>query len=155
MKTVKKLRKMKMALVYSLFGIICGISFIAILLSNHLYNIKMDKVLKDLDSHSNYSFVFKEDKHCKNKKYLLFSLEGYDFSGYCIKDVYLAYNGLNFPLKKVLEKGYLEIKDIYKNTNSIQKDGITQKVKNENENYVITTSSLYENYKEVIFSKES
>ena len=155
MKIVRKLRKTKMALIYSLFGSIACISFIILLLSNHLYNIKMNKILKDLNSHSNYSLVFKEAKTCQNKKYLLFSLNGYDFSGYCIQEVYLSYNGLNFPLKKVLEKGYLKVEDIYKNTTEMQKDNFTTKVQNEKENYSIITSHLYEKYTEVIFSKES
>ncbi len=151
----KKLKKAQIVLVYSLFGCIIGISFILLLLSNHLYNVRMNSTLKGLNKHSQYSFIMEEKKHCNNQKYKLFSIEDYDFSGYCIKEIYLSYNNLTFPLKDILKKKYLQIEDILKNTTKIWESEHIEKYKNDKEEYIITVNKPVKNYKEVIFSKES
>lgn len=151
----KKLKKAQIVLVYSLFGCICGISFVILLLSHQLYNIKVEKTLNDLSERSNYTLVFKEAKRCTNQKYTLFSWEGYDFSGVCIKDVYLSYNNLTIPLKTILKKDYLKIKDLFKNTIKKEENNYIELYNNEKENYNIIVNKPVSNYKEVIFSKGS
>lgn len=150
---ITKLKKTQMLLVYSLFVCICGISFIVLLLSNHLYNIKIEKTFKDFNSRSYYTLTFQEAKHCENKKYSLFSWDDYNFSGYCIKEVYLTYNNLSVPLKEILKKNYLKIEEIFKNTTKIEETKTIEKYENTKEKYSITLSNPVGNYKEVIFSK--
>lgn len=155
MKLIKNIRKIKILLVYSLFGLICAISFVSLLLSNHLYNIRMKKTLENLDENSNFTLVLKTKKNCENKKEKLFTYENTDIYGICLKEIYISYKNLNFRLEDVLKKEYLTIEAIYKNSTKVEEESKIEKWTNEKEGYTIINNKIYEGFNEVTFNSES
>ena len=153
---VTKIKKIKIAILFSLFGFIAMISFITLLLSNHLYNIRLQKTKEELKNSKNFTLVLKEEKNCQNKKNKLFSFDGIDFYGICLEEVALSFRNLHFPLQEVLKEKDIQLKDLYKKTTKIKEvENAYEVYQNKEEKYTITNTHVFTDISEIVFNKES
>jgi hypothetical protein len=148
MKLINKLEKTKFYCLVGLFIFIFFIGFTLMLLSNHLLNIKENKLFADFNK-TNYEIVLDKKDNCKLNKKELFTYKNYNISGYCINNIYVIYNSYKISLNNVLNKEYLQLDDILSNLElSYEEAGINYYT---SDSLDVIKANLYKDQYEVIF----
>jgi hypothetical protein len=139
------MKKLKISLVYLLFGFVCLISFVVLLFSNHMVNIKEKNTFKNFTK-DNYTLEFTSSNNIKNN---IFIYGNYVISGYEINSIYLNYSGYSINLNKALNEEYITVEDILNNLNLYENNSDIKKY--HGTNYDVNVISIDDNYKEIMF----
>ena len=151
MKMLQKIRTAKKMLYYLIVGLILAVLFVFLLLINHLNRMRINNAFKNLNKESDYKIVLKNAYNCESKRFNLFTYQNIEFTGVCIKKIYISYNDTTISLKKVLEKGYLNWEDILGNSTLISKSDKIEQYQ-ANGPYTISIYETSKKDKEIVFS---
>ena len=136
----------------SLLTILIGVMSICVVLfflGSYLFEIQVSERLRYVKDYNDFVLMVEPMENCSNEMVSLFQVDDVIFQGVCIQDIKIRYGRTEAPLKIVLERKYIGLKELEKKFQKVNTENQDMKYyenrrsEEKNGNYRVTVANRY------------